>query len=598
MNKKLVHLITLLPLWISTVNAQPNVIVIFMDDLGYNDIGVQTYPSQTDYFPNSGPTPWTNHTDPNIPAPNQASLLTPAIDSLAAQGLRMTQFYSSPKCSPSRGSLLTGRYDRRISINKVFFPKDNDGLNTTEVTLPELLRQNGYLTGMVGKWHLGYNPNKPNPWQMMPLRHGFSEFFGTPHSNDMSDFHLIRNETIEVADFRSATEQAQITWRYTEAALDFIQRSSMGDKPFFLYFAHSMTHIPCYPSDREFTNADGTVWPRFLGSSGVSQYYDVVREVDHSVGRILARLDDLEIAKDTLVVFTSDNGPWLQLGRMNLTRRSVGSAYPLKDGKMTTWEGGCRVPFLVRWPGKIPASTISDEVAGLVDFLPTFVAMAGGTVPGDRTIDGVDLSGLWTAQPGWTSPRSAYALFDGKGELEAVIKGSWKLRDGKLYNLASDIQENEDLAAAEPTVLADLQAEKADIAASISSESSPRGVFTDYEVAISTDEVQVGEGDTATFKVQLSADPGKTVVVSVAHFSGDEDLSVSAGASLTFTSDNWSTPRTVTLAAAQDADKGHSGARFRLTTDDIFQVRELFAFEVDDDAATVHETSLDSPPTF
>lgn len=253
------------------------------------------------------------------------------------------------------------------------------------------------------------------------------------------------------------------------------------------------------------------------------------------------------------------------------------------------------MPFLVRWPGKIAANTVSNQVAGLVDLLPTCVTMAGGTVPGDRTIDGVDISGHWEAEPGWTSPRSAYALFDGDGNLEAVIKGDWKLRDGKLYNLASDVQEQTDLAGSQTAVMNDMNAEKASIAASISAETSPRGIFTNYEVLLSANDVQVAEGGTATLDVQLSANPGKTVVVTVSHFSGDADLSVASGASLTFTTGNWNTPQTVTLAASQDADTAHSGATFRLTTDDILQVRELFAFEVDDDAAAAVETSLEWP---
>ena len=361
---------------------RPNMVVIFMDDMGYNDIGAQTYPSTTNYYPDSGPAPKPNYTNEFIPDPNQARLLTPRIDSLATDGMRMTQFYASPLCSPARASLMTGRYDRRISINNVFSPGLNSGLNTTEVTLPEILRQEGYATVMVGKWHLGYGPQAAgvqNPFQMMPLRHGFQEFFGFPHSNDMSDFDLIRNESIVELDFDSPAEQAQITWRYTEAALDFIEQKAADDRPFFLYFAHSMTHIPCWPSDQEYTNADGTIWPQFSGSSGVSQYYDAVKEADHSVGRILDKLDALGIAENTVVIFTSDNGPWMKdNGTMNLTETSGGSAYPLQDGKRSTWEGGCRVPFLVRWPGNVASNTVSDEVAGLVDILPTFVAMAGG----------------------------------------------------------------------------------------------------------------------------------------------------------------------------------------------------------------------------
>ena len=581
------------------VNAseQPNIIVIFMDDLGYNDIGVQTYPAPPNQYPTSGPTPNPNITSTTyLPGPNMAYGLTPRIDSMASDGMRMTQFYSSPACSPSRAALMTGRYDRRVGINKVFLSNDSQGLNTSEVTIPELLRQEGYATGMIGKWHLGYNTTKQNPFQMMPIRHGFQEFYGFPHSNDIANHDLIQDETVLEADFSSATEEAQITWRYTEAALSYIQRHTAEDKPFYLYLAHSMTHRPCWPSDQEFTNADGTTWPKFQGSSGVSYYYDVVKEIDHSVGRILDSLDDLGIADNTVVIFTSDNGPWLRMSNQTSPENAPGSAYPLKDSKQSTWEGGCRVPFLVRWPLHIPPGSVSTEVGGLVDFLPTFVAMAGGTLPSDRTIDGVDLTGSWTAEPGWTSPRSAYALFewiqDGNGKLDAVIKDNWKLRLGNLYDLDNDIQETVNLAASEPVIFADLQAEMTAINNSISNESVPRGEYTAYEVVLDDNDLHVPEGGVTTVGIHLSANPGKTVVVSVTLFRGDTDLSVSAGASLTFNTTNWITPQTVTLAAAQDVDGDNSGAIFRVTTNDIDPVRELFVFENDDEALPAATTSL------
>ncbi len=569
----------------SAAPIQPNIILIFMDDLGYNDIGSFTYPNSPNQYPISGPTPNSGSSDPDIPEPNAAFGMTPRIDSLAKNGMQMTQFYASSRCSQSRASLMTGRYDARTGVTEVFWPNNSTGLNTTEVTIPELLRQEGYVTSMVGKWHLGYNPNKHNPYQMMPMRHGFHEFFGFPHSNDMSDLNLIRDEMIEEADFASAAEQAQITWRYTEASLDFIQRATGKDEPFFLYLAHSMTHRPTYPSAREYINADGSIWPKFQGTSGVSYYYDVVKEVDHSTGRILDKLNELGIDDNTLVIFTSDNGPWTRVSSLNLTSISVGSAYPLRDGKGTTWEGGCRVPFVAQWPRNIPAGTIASDISGLIDLLPTFVEMAGGTLPADRTIDGIDLTGLWLGESGWTNSRSAYALFGSSGTVEAILKGDYKLRSGKLYNLADDIQESADLSVSETEILADLEMESAIITASISAEQNTLGSFTAYEVELSTNDLSVPEGGTAVVEVKLSADPGKIVGVTLSHFTGDRDLSVVAGANLTFTSSDWNTAQTVTLAAAQDADAVHSGATFWVTTDDIDSVRKIFVFEVDDEAA-------------
>ncbi|MBK1833279.1 sulfatase-like hydrolase/transferase [Roseibacillus ishigakijimensis] len=572
----------------------PNIVFILMDDFGYNDVGAQTYPAPPNQYPHSGPTPVPLANSGPIPEPNVAFGLTPRIDSLAADGMRLTQFYSSPACSPSRASFMTGRYDRRISTNKVFFSNHGDGLNTSEVTVPEVLRETGYLTAMVGKWHLGYNPGRHNPFQMGPLRHGFHHFLGFPHSNDIANHDLIRDEEVLIRDFSSPSQQAEITWRYTEAALEYIEDFSAQEKPFFLYLAHTMTHQPCWPSDREFTNADGSTWPVFLGSSGVSNYYDVVAEVDHSVGRILDKLTALGLEEETIVIFASDNGPWLRLSNRNLTDRSVGSAYPLRGNKAQTWEGGCRVPFFVRWPGVIPAGSVRDDTTGLIDLLPTFTALAGGDLPSDRTIDGVDLSALWRGEGG--AERQSYALFntsnDGLGSLSAIIKDDWKLRDGKLYNLAEDIQESVDLASSQRRQLAEMEREMTAVSDSIAAESAPRGEFTSYEVLLSANELEVPEGGEASLEVSLSADPGKAVLVTTAPFSGDGDLSVAAGGVLTFDSTNWALPRTVTLAAAVDEDDEGSGATFRVTTDDIAPVREVFVFEKDAEAVDPVELSL------
>ncbi|WP_372795770.1 sulfatase-like hydrolase/transferase, partial [Pontiella sp.] len=569
---------------VTTNDGPPNIVLIFMDDLGYNDIGAFTYPDPPNQYPVSGPTPNPGGSDADIPEPNAAYGMTPRIDSLADAGMQMTQFYASSRCSSSRASLMTGRYDTRTGVTAVFYPNHSTGLSTTEVTMPDLLRQEGYATAMIGKWHLGYNPDKHNPYQMMPVRQGFHEFYGFPHSNDMNDLHLIRDETVEEADFDSATEQAQITWRYTEAAIDFIQRASGEDKPFFLYMAHSMTHRPTWPSDREYTNADGSVWPKFQGTSGVSYYYDVVREVDHSTGRIMDKLEELGLTDNTVVIFTSDNGPWTRLSGMNLTSYAVGSAYPLRDGKGTTWEGGCRVPFLVKWPGHIPAGAVSGEITGLIDLLPTFVELAGGDLPTDRTIDGIDLSDLWSGESGWTSPRSSYALFN-NGSVSAVLKDDYKLRAGSLYNLASDIQEATNIAASATAVVTELEAESAAIMASLAADTNSLGTFTSYEVLLSTNDLSVAEGGTASVGISLSADPETNVTVTIAHFTGDPDLAITSGASLIFTSSDWNTAQFVTLAAAEDADAEHSGATFRVTTDDIEAVRKLFVFEADDEAA-------------
>lgn len=570
---------------------KPNIIVILMDDLGYNDLGVQTYPDTTNYHPNVGPAPAFNLSspDPQIPQPNRARLLTPNIDTMAAQGLRMTSFHSSPKCSPTRASLLTGRYDQRVNINIVFTPTTASGLNSREVTLPEALREQGYGTCMVGKWHLGYFVSAPNKFQLGPTRHGFEEFLGVPHGSPMGNFDLIENETVLFPDYSAPAQQATLSWRFTERAIDFMQRQVAVQKPFFIYLAHWAPHVPIYPSDQVFTNADGTTWPQFQGASvpylgtNASSYYDAVMEADHSVKRILDKLNEFNIATNTVVIFTSDNGPWLRYANnppenIDLGFNSVGSAYPLRDSKLTTWEGGCRVPFIVRWPGRIPVGTVSGEAAGMVDLFPTLVGLAGGQRPTDRTLDGINLWPLWSNEPGWQSPRMSYALFEQNGSLGAVIKGDWKLRAGKLYNLTNDIQESVDLAASQPVKLAELQAAWNAVNASIAAENQSRGVYTAFETQLSTNTVTVPAGSTANFQVRLSANPGSSVTVQVGRFSGDPGIAVSANATLVCNSANWSAWQTVTLAADVNTNAVSGGATFRVTSPQIDAVREVFAF--------------------
>ena len=562
---------------------KPNIILIFMDDMGFNDVGSFTYPSPPDHYPNTGPHPRPGIDSEFIPGPNHARTLTPQIDSLASDGLSMTQFYTNTICSPARAALLTGRYSHRVGVNGVFFPGGQGdrvkGLSTTEFTLPSMLRELGYATGMVGKWHLGYVPRAHSPFQMMPTRQGFEEFYGHPHSNDMAHYAFIRDETILDPDFRAPEKQAQTTWRYTEEALAFIDRQHDARRPFFLYLAHIMTHIPCWPSDREFANADGTTWPKFQGSSGVSYYYDVVKEIDHSVGRLLEKLDALGIADDTLLIFTSDNGPWLNLNNKDMEQRSVGSAYPLSGGKFNTEEGGVRVPFLARWPGKIAPNTVIDEqVGGVVDMLPTLAGLAGGEPPADRIIDGIDLWPVWSGDS--ESISRSYAHFARSGELAAIVQDRWKLtQDGQLFDVRDlDDQETTDHAAAQPAAVAQLVAAREAVLDSLAAETVPLGEFTDYEVVIPAENLHIPPGETASFEVSLSADPKKAVEVMVSRFSGNADLAVSTGMTLSFDSSNWNTPQEVTLTAALDAQPSQKGATFRVSTDDIEHVREIFAF--------------------
>jgi arylsulfatase A-like enzyme len=412
----------------------PNIVVIFCDDLAYGDIG-----------PFGSRTP------------------TPNLDRLAREGRRFTDFYvPQAVCSASRAALLTGCYPNRVGIQGALGPRARVGIHSNEVTMAEALKARGYATGIFGKWHLGDAP------EFLPTRHGFDEWFGLPYSNDMWPHHptagtnypplpLFENERI----VQMMPDQTRLTTWYTERAVKFIERHRAA--PFFLYVPHNMPHVPLFVSDK------------FKGRSGRGLYADVIMEIDWSVGRILDALARHGLDEDTLVVFTSDNGPWLLYGD------HAGSAGPLREGKATSWDGGVRVPAIMRWPGRVPAGTTCSELAFTMDLLPTFAKLAGGSAPKDRIIDGRDIGPLMLGGPDAKSPHEAYFTYWG-GELQAVRSGKWKLhfdhtyvkpnppggnaRPGKystekiplsLYDLSADIGETRDVAAQHPEVVARLQ---------------------------------------------------------------------------------------------------------------------------------------------
>lgn len=423
-----------------------NVVLIFADDQGYADVG--SY--------------------------GAVGFTTPHLDRLAQEGMRFTDFYASEGvCSASRASLLTGCYAPRVSIFGALTPAAQVGLNPDEVTIAELLKPLGYATAAVGKWHLGHLP------EFLPLQHGFDEYFGLPYSNDMwpVDFDGVAvsegslsgypplpliegDEAIETVD--ELADQDRLTVRYTERAVDFIDRN--GDRPFFLYLAHSMPHVPLGVSDA------------FRSSSEQGLYGDVMQEMDWSTGQVLEALDRNGVAEDTLVIFTSDNGPWLNFGNHG------GSTGPLREGKGTAFEGGPRVPAIMRWPGRIPAGSVCDQLASTIDVLPTVAAITGATLPG-HAIDGVNILPLLAGEEG-AEPRTDFLYFY-TGELRAVREGRWKRvfehrtrsyvgvepgMDGHpgpyafptvgaaLYDLESDIGESVDVSGDHPDVVARLDA--------------------------------------------------------------------------------------------------------------------------------------------
>jgi arylsulfatase len=373
-----------------SANQQPNFVVVFIDDMGYGDIGTQ------------GATGWT----------------TPNLDKMAAEGMRFTNFYSAqPVCSASRAGLLTGCYPNRIGISGALFPRDTIGINPNETTIAEMLKEKGYATGIFGKWHLGHHK------EFLPLQHGFDEYVGLPYSNDMwplsntgeklpegsgrlkyPDLPIIDgNET--VATITSWKSQDTLTTLYTEKAVDFINRNAT--KPFFLYVPHTMAHIPLGVSDK------------FRGKSEQGFYGDVMMEIDWSVGEIEKALQANGISGNTVFIFTTDNGPWLNFGNHG------GSAGGLREGKTTSWEGGQRVPFIIKWPAKTPAGTICNKLGCAVDILPSFAKIAGTSLP-ELKIDGVDITELWKGNTD-AEPRDNILFYYGKNNLNGVRKGNWKL---------------------------------------------------------------------------------------------------------------------------------------------------------------------------
>ena len=422
--------------------ARPNIVVIFADDLGYGDLGA-------------------------FGAPN---VRTPRLDAMAAEGQKWTHFYVQPVCSPSRAALLTGRLPIRNGMfgtpsgtsPKVFRDNAAEGLPAAEVTVAELLKSAGYRTGLVGKWHLGQLP------QFLPMRHGFESWFGLPYSHDMRmtvprdngtqtaayfapkpeywDVALMRDDAV----IERPVDHRTLTRRYTEEAVRFI--STNKGAPFFLYMAHSLPHIPLARSDA------------FAGRSAGGLYGDVIEEIDWSVGQVLDALRSAGIERNTLVLFTSDNGPWLPF------RTHAGSAGPLKEGKGTTWEGGVRTPAIFWWPGTIRPATVSGIGSGL-DLLATAAALSGAALPADRVIDSIDLTAtLKNAAP--SARTELFYYWD--SELRAVRKGNYKAHfvtsgaygEGQprmehdpplLVDLASDPGERFDVAAAHPQVVDDLR---------------------------------------------------------------------------------------------------------------------------------------------
>jgi len=428
----------------AAADRPPNAVVIFIDDMGYGDIG----PFGAEEY------------------------ATPNLDRMAKEGRKFTDFYvTQAVCSASRAGLMTGCYNVRVSILGALGPKSDMGINADEVTIAEICRQQGYATACYGKWHLGHHR------QFLPMQHGFDDYFGLPYSNDMWPYHpgvahlpmeerlkrwphlplIDKNEVIN--ERVTGEDQEQLTTQYTERAVRFINENK--DRPFFLYVPHSMVHVPLYVSEK------------FKGKSQRGLFGDVMMEVDWSVGQILDALRANKVDDETLVIFTADNGPWLSYGD------HAGTVGPLREGKGTMFDGGCRESTIMWWPGTVPAGTTCGEPAMTIDILPTVAELCGGKLP-EHKIDGKSILPLVKGEPDAKSPHEAYFMYYGK-ELQAVRMGKWKLHfphgyrtlDGRpggtggiptnysearidlaLFDLESDIGETTNVAEQHPRIVA------------------------------------------------------------------------------------------------------------------------------------------------
>ena len=458
--------------------GNPNFIILFADDQGWGDLGVYGHPD----------------------------IRTPNIDRMAAEGMRFTSFYAAPFCGPSRAALMTGSYPPRAGLDFNHGPQARTGIHSGEITLAELLKQQGYATTMIGKWHLGDAP------QFLPHRNGFDHWLGIPFSNDMWRYHpmmpirepedermISARERADMTGFAGRgsyydlekgqgfphplplmqdgevlefdPDQRKLTTVYTEKAVEFIEENR--ENPFFLYLPYAMPHVPLFVSNDR--------W----GKSRRGRYGDVIEELDWSVGQILDKLRELDLAENTMVVYTSDNGPWLQYGI------DAGSAGPFKLGKSTTWEGGMRVPGIFWMPGSIPAGQVSSAVVANMDIFPTFAALAGAVLPADRVLDGRD---LWPLLSGASneSPHKYFYYFHGSGpsrptRLEGIRMGRYKLRlraieSGgleavHLYDLNADAGEKFDISSRHPELVDRLLAQAKNFLVELKAGSRPLGTI-------------------------------------------------------------------------------------------------------------------------
>ncbi|MCG8306893.1 MAG: sulfatase [Cytophagales bacterium] len=463
MNRSYFMLLTMLTGFVGLSGAQgiqknniskPNIIILFTDDQGYGDVG----------------------------AYGSTNIETPHLDRMAEEGMRFTNFYvAASSCTPSRAALLTGCYPQRVGLPAVVNDQSDKGLSASEFTIASYLKQNGYSTGMFGKWHLGHHP------EFMPTRHGFTEFYGIPYSMDMWPWHpkpshpypaLPLYDREEVVEYNPDVNQ--MTAVFTEKAVDFIKRNK--DNPFMLYVPYSQPHVPLGVSDK------------FKGKSKAGRYGDVIMEIDWSVGEIMKTVKELGISNRTLILFTSDNGPWLTYGN------HAGSTGGLREGKGTVFGGGQKVPFIAWMEGSVPAGKVEDRMVSALDILPTVVSVTKSNMPRVNPVDGRD---IWPILTGRGDVESKPFFFVKTDEVQGVRKGKWKLHvphkyrvvlskgaDGlpgeqdnfggsiglSLYNIDKDPAESKNVASKYPKVVAQLQKLIKEFESDLAENSRPAGI--------------------------------------------------------------------------------------------------------------------------
>lgn len=400
---------------------KPNIIILLTDDMGYGDLSVQGHPT----------------------------IRTPNIDRLASEGIRFTSFQTAVWCVPSRTQLMTGRYMPRVNFGGGTGSDGVGGLPDSELTLAEGLKEAGYTTGMAGKWHLGYMEER-----FLPPNQGFDSWFGLPYSNDYMKPWVQTDEPLGLYRGTEMIEhpfnQDSLTVRYTQETLDFIDQHAGDDQPFFFYMAYNMPHLPVRTTDE------------FRGTSNAGLYGDVIETIDWSVSQILEKLDEQGIVENTIVFFTSDNGPWLNLPDRMLQAGNepwhAGSAGHLRGSKATTYEGGSRVPAMIRWPAEIESNQVTDQLVGMPDIYRTFMEIGGAELP-EHAIDGYDLTPFLKGETG-TSPRNEYAYIR-NGILQAMRAGEWKLRlveeEPELFNLQDDPGERFNRAEDHPEIVQEIR---------------------------------------------------------------------------------------------------------------------------------------------